>query len=86
MRAAVEAYENFLGAELLPGEGVSVEKVDDLLAAQERVELAEAKLWEVRERMLGWSRPSWAPPATLVSDWILEEDPGYDDEPDAARR
>jgi len=28
---------------------------------------------------------SWAPPATLVSDWILEEDPGYDSEPDRVR-
>src|SRR3989442_15619422 len=86
LRAAVEAYEDFLGRELRPGEGVPLVKADELQAAQVRVETAESKLWEVRERLLGWSRPSWAPPATLVSDWILEEDPGYDDEPDTARR
>lgn len=86
LRSAVGAYEDFLGKELRPGEDVAARKADDLRAAQERVEAAEKKLWEVRERLLGWSRPAWAPPATLVSDWILEEDPGYDDEPDAARR
>ena len=59
---------------------------DAMRVAQERVEAAERSLWELRERLLGWTRPSWAPPATLVSDWILEDDPGYDDDPDVARR
>ena len=86
LRAAVEAYEAFLGNELKAGVEVPVVKADELQAAQERVEEAETALWDVRERLLGWSRPSWAPPATLVSDWILEEDPGYDDEPDSAHR
>jgi len=86
LRAAVEAYEAFLGKELRPGEDVPVVKASELQAAQERVEVAERRLWELRERLLGWTRPPWAPPATLVSDWILEEDPGYDDEPDVARQ
>ena len=86
LRDAVEAYEDFLGAELPLGEGLPIVKLDDMRAAQERVEAAEAQLWELRERILGWARPPWAPPATLVSDWILEDDPGYDDGTDAARR
>ena len=86
LRAAVEAYEIFLGRELQTGTDVPVVKTDEMRAAQERVEAAERRLWELREQLLGWARPAWAPPATLVSDWILEEDPGYDNEPDHARR
>lgn len=86
LRAAVEAYEVFLGKELQPGVDVPIVKVDEMRAAQERVEAAEQRLWELRERFLGWTRPAWAPPATLVSDWILEEDPGYDNESDRIRR
>ncbi|MGI8492319.1 MAG: hypothetical protein ACR2KC_03825 [Acidimicrobiales bacterium] len=86
LRAAVEAYDAFLGKELQPGVDVPLVKADEMQAAQGRVEAAERTLWELRERFLGWSRPAWAPTATLVSDWILEEDPGYDDEPDHARR
>lgn len=86
LRAAVEAYEAFLGKEFQPGADVPVMKADEMLAAQERVDAAERKLWELREHLLGWTRPPWAPPATLVSDWILEEDPGYDSEPDRAQR
>jgi len=86
LRAAVEAYEAFLGKELKPSVEVPVAKAVELQAAQERVEAAERALWDLRERLLGWSRPPWAPPATLVSDWILEEDPGYDDESDSAHR
>ena len=85
-RAAVEDYEAFLGKELQPGADVPVVKADEMLAAQERVEAAERRLWGLREHLLGWIRPPWAPPATLVSDWILEEDPGYESEPDRAPR
>lgn len=80
LRAAVEAYEGFLGKELQPGTPVTVVRAEDIQEAQERVENAERRLWDLRERLLGWARPAWAPPATLVSDWILEEDPGYDDQ------
>lgn len=86
LRAAAEAYEAFLGKELQPGVDVPVVKADEMRGAQERVEAAERRLWELREQLLGWTRPPWAPPATLVSDWILEEDPGYDNEPDRARQ
>ena len=86
LRAAVEAYEAYLGRELQPGADVPIVGADEMGAAQERVEAAERRLWELREQLLGWVRPSWAPPATLVSDWILEEDPGYDSEPDRFRR
>lgn len=86
LRAAVEAYEAFLGEELRSDVDIPVMSAEAMQAAQERVEVAEKKLWELRERFLGWTRPPWAPPATLVSDWILEEDPGYDDKPDVARR
>jgi hypothetical protein len=79
LRAAVGAYEAFLGKELEPGADVAIANIDDLRAAQERVEAAERTLWALRERLLGWSRPAWAPAATLVSDWILEDDPGYDE-------
>lgn len=86
LRSAVEAYEAFLGKELQPHEPIPIMNADEMQVAQERVESAESNLWELRERLLGWTRPPWAPPATLVSDWILEDDPGYDDEPDVARR
>jgi hypothetical protein len=86
LRAAVEAYEAFVGHELQPGTDLPVVEADEMRTAQERVEAAERTLWELRERFLGWTRPSWAPSATLVSDWILEEDPGYENEPDSAQR
>lgn len=86
LRAAAEAYEVFLGNELQSGVDVPIVKADEMQAAQERVEAAERRLWELRERLLGWTRPPWAPPATFVSDWILEEDPGYDGEADRAPR
>lgn len=86
LRDAVKAYEAFLGRELQQRAEVPVVSAEEIRAAQQRVESAEAHLWELRKRLLGWTRPSWAPPATLVSDWILEEDPGYDDQPDVAPR
>jgi hypothetical protein len=85
LRAAVEAYEGFLGKELEAGTPVTVVRAEDIQEAQERVENAERRLWDLREHFLGWARPPWAPPATLVSDWILEEDPGYDDQSELNR-
>lgn len=79
LREAVAAYERFLGRELKPGEPVPVFEADELRVAQERIEAAETHLWELRERLLGWSRPPWAPSATLVSDWFSEEDVVYDE-------
>lgn len=80
LRAAVAAYETFVGQELQPGTTPTIVRADDLQRAQLRVERAERQLWDLREHLLGWARPGWAPPATLVSDWILEDDPGYDDQ------
>lgn len=85
LRAAVDAYEEFLGRELKPGEPVPVASATAMREVQERIETAEAHLWELRERFLGWSRPSWAPSATLVSDWFSEEDAVYDEFTDDSR-
>lgn len=85
LRAAVAAYEAFLGQEIPIGGDISVMSADEMRVAQERVETAERTLWELREQLLGWARPSWAPSATLVADWILEDDPGYDSESDSVR-
>lgn len=78
LRAAVSAYEAFLGTELRPGEPVVAANGTDVLEAQERVEAAEKHLWQLRERLLGWSRPPWAPPASLVADWFSTDDAIYD--------
>ena len=88
LRAAVAAFEPFRGKELEPQTAVPIASAKDpkeMREAKERIEAAEARIWELRERLLGWARPPWAPPATLVSDWILEDDPGYDDVIDPAR-
>lgn len=60
LRAAVEAYEAFLGEELRPDMDITVMNAEAMRAAQERVDAAEKKLWERRERFLGWTRPPWA--------------------------
>ncbi|MGH8975667.1 MAG: hypothetical protein ACRD0C_20985 [Acidimicrobiia bacterium] len=85
LRQAVEAYEPFLGKELRPGEPVPVVSADGMRAAQERVEAAEDRLWQLRERLLGWARPAWAPRASLVSDWFSDEDADYDQVIDPVR-
>lgn len=85
LRAAVEAYEAFLGRELRPDEPVPAMDGTAMREAQERIEAAEASVWELRERLLGWSRPSWAPSATLVSDWFSDEDSVYDELADDRR-
>ncbi|MGH9057256.1 MAG: hypothetical protein ACRDYY_15555, partial [Acidimicrobiales bacterium] len=66
LRATVAAYEGFLGKERQPGTPVTVVSAEGIQEAQERVENAERRLWDLRERLLGWARPPWAPPATLV--------------------
>lgn len=84
LRAAVDAYEPFLGRALRPGEAVPIASANELRDAQERVEAAEERLWQLRENLLGWARPPWAPRASLVSDWFSEEDAGYDSVNDPA--
>jgi len=81
LRGAVEAYEQFRGGPLEPGQDVPVHDADAMAAAQAEIQAAEEDLWRLREELLGWSRPAWAPPASLVSDWFSEEDRVYDDYP-----
>jgi len=47
--------------------------------AYAEVDTAEAALWQLREELLGWPRPAWAPRASLVADWFSDEDRVYDD-------
>ena len=39
---------------------------------------AEAELWRLREELLHWRRPAWAPSAASVADWFSVEDADYD--------
>lgn len=79
LRDAVAAYEPFIGRELVPGEQVPVHDATQMARAQAEVEKAEQELWRLREELLGWTRPAWAPEATLVADWFSEEDRSYDE-------
>ncbi len=76
LREAVAAYEQLTGSELKSGETLPVH---DLEHAQAHVDMAERELWRLREELLAWPRPSWAPRAALVADWFSEEDAVYDD-------
>ena len=84
LQAAVDGYQSFLGGELAPGANVKVHDARDMAEAQSQVAVAEDRLWKVREELLGWARPAWAPSAALVSDWFSEEDAVYDDLPETA--
>ncbi len=82
LAAVVKAYERFRGGDLEPGQPVPVHDANEMRVAQEAVEAAERQLWELREELLGWVRPPWAPSAALTSDWFSEEDAVYDDLPE----
>ena len=84
LRDAVAAYERFLGGPLEPDQPVPVHDAAEIKAAQEAVEAAEDQLWQLREELLGWVRPSWAPSAALTSDWFSEEDSVYNDVPETS--
>jgi hypothetical protein len=84
LRDAVAAYERFLGGPIDPGEPVQVHDAGEMKSAQEAVEAAEDRLWQLREELLGWARPSWAPGAALTSDWFSDEDSVYDDVPETS--
>lgn len=79
LRDAVAAYEPYLGRELKPGEPIPIQNARVLAEAQAAVEAAESELWRLREELLGWARPPWAPGAAQVADWFSEEDAIYDD-------
>lgn len=71
---AITAYEKFLGGALESGQPMPIHDAAALEAARARVEAAERELWRLREAYLGWSRPSWAPSASLEAEWFSDED------------
>jgi hypothetical protein len=77
LREAVKAYDRFIGRPLKMGE-IPAHDFDKVALAQAEVEAAERELWQVREELLHWPRPAWAPGATLVADWFSDEDTVYD--------
>jgi hypothetical protein len=85
LREAVVEYERALGHALEPGKRVPVQDFDKVASAQVEVEAAERELWQLREEVLGWPRPSWAPRATHVADWFSAEDAVYDEATEAGR-
>jgi hypothetical protein len=84
LRDAVAVYAPFASGPLEPGQPDSGQYAPDMKRAQEAVEAAENRLWQLREELLGWARPSWAPRAALTSDWFSDEDSVYDDVPETS--
>lgn len=78
LREATKNYEQFLCGPLDPKQDVPVHDARVMAAAQAEVQVAEDELWKFREDLLGWTRPAWAPKATLVADWFSDEDRIYD--------
>lgn len=82
LRDAVAAYERVLDGAIEPGRPAPVHDAREVETAQERVAATEDRLWQLREELLGWARPPWAPRAAFVSDWFSDEDSVYDDLPE----
>jgi hypothetical protein len=70
LHAAVAEYERETSA---TSDRARIERVQLDLAA------AEDRLWLLRSRLLNWTRPPWAPSASLVADWFSLEDSVYDE-------
>jgi hypothetical protein len=86
LRAAAANNEPLVSQGLKPGKSVPMHNPGDVARAQAEVEEAERELWRLREELLGWVGPSWAPSATLVADWFSDDDAVYDEmEPSADR-
>ncbi len=81
LREAVAANERFVGEPLQPGPPPVI-NAEEMRAAQEAIGEAENRLCQLREELLGWTRPSWAPNASLTADWFSDEDSIYDDLPE----
>lgn len=79
LRSANDAYQRFLGGEVPAGRDIEPKDGRAMARAQEGIEAAEAELWHLREELLGWTRPAWAPRASIVSDWFSAEDSVYDE-------
>jgi hypothetical protein len=82
LKAAVRAYEPFLGRELVADQPVPVHDFDAMRSAQEAVQAAEDRLWRLREEVLGERRPPSALSALATIDWFSDEDAVYDDLPE----
>lgn len=76
---AVSDYQRLTDPALKPNADVPSHPASELADAQRAVEQAERELWELREELLGWTRPSWTPDATFTADWFSEEDTVYDE-------
>jgi hypothetical protein len=83
LRDAVATYERCGGQILVPGRQIHALDAAALGEAQQAIRVAEDRLWQLREELLGWTRPPWAPSAALVTDWFSDEDTIYDDPPQA---
>ena len=82
--AAVADYEErFIGAPPESGKAEPEYAAVELAEAQARIDGAEDELWRLRDELLSWRRPAWAPRAATVADWFSDEDRVYDafDEP-----
>lgn len=81
LRAAVDAYDKYLGGPLGSAPDTVTHDVGDIAAAQAEIQAAEDDLWRLREELLGWARPASATRAELVADWFSDEDRVYDELP-----
>ena len=79
LREAVAGYQLLTDSVLEPSKDAPGHAASDLAGAQRVVEQAEQELWALREELLGWTRPSWAPSASFAADWFSEEDAVYDE-------
>jgi hypothetical protein len=79
VRAAAEDNESIVMQRLKPGGSVPMHNRENVARARAEVEAAERELGRLREELLGWVRPSWAPSATLVADWFSDDDAVYDE-------
>jgi hypothetical protein len=75
----VTAYQEYIARDADQGEPTPVDDAEQVAEAQTAVEEAERELWRLHEKLLGWERPPWTPPATLVADWFSKDDAVYDD-------
>jgi hypothetical protein len=78
LSAAVADYERRFVTPVVEQGVIESSSDADMAAAQAEVEGAEDALWQLREQLLGWTRPPWAPGATQTSEWFSDEDTIYD--------
>jgi len=73
LRSAVNKYQRLIAGATGP---IAREGLE---TSQLAIEAAERELWHLRAELLGWSRPAWAPRASLIADWFSTEDSAYDE-------